>query len=169
MARTGWEIAFSRDCQLAVILNQRVLKTANAGVQRENTLVVWKVDGEKEVARLPLGKYLNPEAIAFSYVEPRAVAFSSDNRQLLVGTNNQTIQVWDLSRREIVRTISTLLDEKLDVKTEMKYFFSPDCTLVLAVGTKVRDNNELYINVCNVVTGKVEHSLGGARKGDQQP
>lgn len=162
-ATSGWQIAFSQDCRLTVTLNSQVLKSPDGGFAgRENTLVVWQVDGEKEVARLPLGKYLEPEAVAYSYVEPETVAFSSDNRQLLVGTKNQTIQVWNLERKTLVWTISTLGGEKLDTKTVMKYFFSPDCTLVLAVGTKVRDYNGLYLTVCNVVTGKVECSLRGA-------
>ncbi len=84
-----------------------------------------------------------------------SIAFTSDGKTLVSGSLDETIQVWNLSKRALVRSLP---GNKEGVNA---IAITPDGLTLVSAGGSAKPNTDKTIRITNLLTGKVIRTLTG--------
>ena len=87
------------------------------------------------------------------------LAFTKDGKTLVSGSLDETIQVWDLSKRKLIRSLPGNKDGVNAVA------LTPDGLTLANAGGSAKPNTDTSIRITNLKTGKVIHTLKGHKQG----
>jgi WD40 repeat protein len=87
------------------------------------------------------------------------LAFSKDGNTLVSGSLDETIQVWSLPKRRLVRSLPGIKDGVNAVA------ITPDGLTLVSAGGSAKPNTDKAIRVTNLKTGKVIRTLTGHTQG----